>query len=141
MRYGMALKVTDSALDTIKELEISYSRLGIIVNDIHSFEKEIRAYDRANTDGAVVLNMVQMQAQETGVSHATAKRVLWVLCREWELQHLELVKQREQALDLYGAEGKGERDEDLRLYMKGLEYVLSGNEKWSAYTERYHEKE
>lgn len=79
--------------------------------------------------------MVAMQAQETGVSFASAKRVLWVLCREWEVLHLKMVKKRESDMD-----GGGE-DEALRVYMKGLELVLGGNEKWSEYTQRYHEKE
>lgn len=135
----MDLHVSEANLESIKDIEISYSRLGIIVNDIHSFEKEVRAYSREQMEGAKVLNMVQMQALETGVSYASAKRVLWVLCREWELQHLEMVQQREMQMDLEGLEGKGEKDEDLRIYLKGLEYVLSGNEKWSEYTERYHE--
>lgn len=139
MRYGMDLKVSEANLDSIKDIEISYSRLGIVVNDIHSFEKEVRAYNKKKMEGAKVLNMVQMQALDTGISYASAKRVLWVLCREWELQHLEMVKSREMDLDLTGLEGKGEKDEDLRKYMKGLEYILSGNEKWSEYTERYHE--
>lgn len=140
-RYGSALKVTDAALDSIKDIEISYSRLGIIVNDIHSFEKEARAYSKARMEGAKILNMVQMQALDTGTSYEAAKRVLWVLCREWELQHLELVRAREKQMDRDGLEGPGERDEDLRVYLKALEYVLSGNEKWSEYTQRYHGKE
>lgn len=135
----MDLHVSEANLESIKDIEISYSRLGIIVNDIHSFEKEVRAYGKEQAEGAKVLNMVKMQALETGVSYASAKRLLWVLCREWELQHLEMVQQREMQMDLEGLEGKGEKDEDLRVYLKGLEYVLSGNEKWSEYTERYHE--
>jgi len=35
----------------------------------------------------------------------------------------------------------GENDEALKVYMKGLELVLGGNETWSEYTRRYHEKD
>ena len=35
-------------------------------------------------------------------------------------------------------EGKGGTDPSLKLYLKGLEYVLAGNEYWSETTERYH---
>jgi len=131
----MDLRLTPSTLASIHDIEISYSRLGIVVNDIHSFEKELRAYAHNPTDTGKVLNMVAMQAQETGVSFASAKRVLWVLCREWEVLHLKMVKKRESDMD-----GGGE-DEALRVYMKGLELVLGGNEKWSEYTQSYHEKE
>ena len=135
----MDLHVSEANLESLKDIEESYSRLGICVNDIHSFEKEVRAYAKHKSEGAKVLNMVQMQALETGVSYACAKRILWVLCREWELQHIELIQQREMQLNLEGQEGKGEKNEDLRLYLKALEYTISGNEKWSEYTKRYYE--
>ena len=135
----MDLNVSEANLEAIKDIEISYSNLGIIINDIYSFEKEVRAYSKGGMECSKVLNMVQMQALETGVSYASAKRLLWVLCREWELQHQEMVQRKEVELDLHGLEGKGEANEDLRVYLKGLEHVLSGNERWSEYTERYHE--
>ena len=131
----MDLRLTPSTLASIHDIEISYSRLGIVVNDIHSFDKEVRAYAQNPTDTGKVLNMVAMQAQETGVSFASAKRVLWVLCREWEVLHLEMVKKRESDM------ARGEEDEALKVYMKGMELVLGGNERWSEYTRRYHEKE
>ena len=131
----MDLRLTPSTLASIHDIEISYSRLGIVVNDIHSFDKEVRAYAQNPTDTGKVLNMVAMQAQETGISFASAKRVLWVLCREWEVLHLEMVKKRESDM------ARGEEDEALKVYMKGMELVLGGNERWSEYTRRYHEKE
>jgi len=131
----MDLRLTSSTLASIHDIEISYSRLGIVVNDIHSFDKEVRAYAQNPTDTGKVLNMVAMQAQETGISFASAKRVLWVLCREWEVLHLEMVKKRESDM------ARGEEDEALKVYMKGMELVLGGNERWSEYTRRYHEKE
>ena len=132
MRYAMDLKVTVEALDTIHAISESYSKLGIIVNDIYSFAKELRAWNTNGKEGAQILNMVMLQANETGISWEAAKRVLWILCREWELEHIDMVTRRETA-----AEGC---DEDLKVYMKGLEYVLGGNEIWSAYTQRYHEQ-
>lgn len=135
----MDLHISEANLKSLKEVEESYSRLAICVNDIHSFEKEVRAYAKHKSEGAKVLNMVQMQALETGVGHASAKRILWVLCREWELQQIDLIEQTEMQLDLEGQEGRGEKNEDLRLYLEGLEYVISGNEKWSGYTKRYYE--
>ena len=143
IRYGMDLHLTPSTLASIQDIETSYARLGIVVNDIYSFEKELRAYAHNPTDTGKVLNMVAVQAQETGVDFATAKRVLWVLCREWEVLHLEMVREKGRGMNKEG-DGVGDEDgekEALRVYMKGLELVLGGNEKWSEYTRRYHEKE
>ncbi|KAL8867312.1 MAG: hypothetical protein Q9198_008565 [Flavoplaca austrocitrina] len=131
MAYAMDLRLLPSELTSIAAIQDSYSKLGIIVNDIESYEKEVRSFERSQAEGGMILNMVQMQADETGCSKAAAKRVLWVLCREWELEHLEMVAKREASLE--GC------SETLKSYMKGLEYILGGNEVWSRYTRRYHQ--
>ena len=77
--------------------------------------------------------MVMLQAQETGTSWEAAKRVLWILCREYELEHFELVAKREAA--------PGGCEADLKVYLDALEYVMGGNEHWSSYTQRYHERD
>ena len=135
----MDLRVSEANLEGLKELEVLYSSFGMIVNDIYSFHKEVRAYKEGGMEGGEILNAVEMQAQDTGVSYASAKRVLWVLCRELELVYLDKIQAIEAEMDRVGLEGKGEKDQDLRAYLKGLEYVMSGNEKWSEYTERYHQ--
>ncbi|KAI4251519.1 MAG: hypothetical protein L6R42_008355 [Xanthoria sp. 1 TBL-2021] len=131
MAYAMDIRLSASELASIGKIEDSYSKLGIIGNDIEDYEKEIRSFEHSQAEGGQILNMVQMQADETGCSVAAAKRVLWVLCREWELEHLELVAERE-------ANPEGCSD-TLRVYLKGLEYILGGNEVWSRYTQRYHQ--
>lgn len=115
------------SLETIHE---SYGKLGIIVNDIHSFEKELHLWNKDHKEGAKLLNIVNTMSIDAGVSYSTAKRILWVLCREWEIDHQEMV-----AKVLHG---KGGADANLKTYLKGLEYVLGGNEYWSETTERYH---
>ena len=133
MRYAMDLKVTEEAISTIGPISESYSRHAVIVNDIYSFPKELRAWNRHHEEGAQIPNLVMLQAQETGVTFEAAMRVLWILCRECELEHLDLVSKREAAVE--GCV------EDLKIYMKGLEYIMGGNEMWSSYTHRYHERD
>ena len=116
-----------------------YSSFGMIVNDIYSYEKEVRAYSQQGMEGAEILNAVELQALDTGVSKAAAKRILWVLCRELELEFLDLVQAKKAEMELAELDGKGEKNGDMRSYMRGLEGIMSGNEKWSAYTGRYHE--
>ena len=74
--------------------------------------------------------MTSMLAQDTGISYEAAKRVLWILCREWEIEHQRMVKERIND-KVVGC------SEDLKAYLKGMEWVLGGNEYWSSYTLRY----
>lgn len=117
-------------MKSLEEIHESYGKLGMIVNDILSFDKELYLWNRDHKEGAKMLNIVNYMSTDAGVSHSSAKRILWVLCREWEIDHQEMVAK---------AVGcKGGADPTLKKYLKGLEYVLSGNEYWSATTERYH---
>ena len=117
-----------------------YSSFGMIVNDIYSYEKEVRAYKEGGMEGGEILNAVQMQAIDTGISLVSSKRVLWVLCRELELLFFEKVEKMKMEMDLAGEENAAE-NRDMRGYLKALEHVMSGNEKWSEYTQRYHERD
>lgn len=135
MAYALDLHLSPAELESIAHIDYSYAKLAIIGNDIVSYDKERRAAERyeAADDKArnKMLNMVQMQADETGCSIAAAKRMLWVLCREWEVEHLEMVREREAR-----AEGCSEA---LKAYMKGIEYVLGGNELWGCFSKRYNQ--
>ncbi|KAL8792089.1 MAG: hypothetical protein Q9195_005344 [Heterodermia aff. obscurata] len=139
IRYGMDLRISDASMEKIKQMEVIYSSFGMIVNDIYSYHKELRAYKEGGMEGGELLNAVEMQAHETGTSYPAAKRVLWVVCRELELLYLDKAQALTREMDVEGLEGKGEKNGDMRSYLKALEYVMSGNEKWSEYTERYHE--
>jgi aristolochene synthase len=66
--------------------------------------------------------------EEIGLSVEPTKRVLWQMVREWETLHDALVE----TISLEGPVAA-----ELRLYMKGLEYQMSGNELWSMTTLRY----
>ena len=117
-------------LKSLERIHESYGKLGIIVNDIYSFDKELHLWNQDHKEGGQLLNIVNHMATDAGVSYATAKRILWVLCREWEIDHQEMVAKM--------VTGKGGADPTLKKYLKGLEYVLAGNEYWSETTERYH---
>ena len=130
VRYSSQLRIPNETLISLARIDESYGKLGIIVNDIHSFEKELALWNKDHKEGARLLNIVNTMSIEAGVSYSTAKRILWFLCREWEIDHQEMVAR--------ALEGKAGSDPALKLYLKGLEYVLSGNEHWSETTERYH---
>ncbi|KAI4203815.1 MAG: hypothetical protein LQ348_001381 [Seirophora lacunosa] len=129
MAYALDLRLSPSEVASITDIEESYSKLAVVINEIKSYDKEVRSFNPNQAGGGTILNMVQTQADDTGCSVAGAKRILWVLCREWELEHLDLVARREASSD--GC------SETLKAYMKGLEYIMAGNEVWSGYTPRY----
>ena len=65
-------------------------------------------------------------ADEINLDVAAAKRALWMIVREWERMHEDLVKER-----TYTPRGCTQAVKD---YMKVLEYRMSGNEPWSKIT-------
>lgn len=123
----MSLHLTPDELVAMKPLEQNCSKQISVVNDIYSWEKELKASQTAHAEGAVLCSAVKVLADETNLSIAASKRVLWAMTREWELVHDEMVAEQ-----LAG----GVRLE-VKEYMKGLEYQMSGNEEWSNTTLRY----
>lgn len=127
MRFSMRLHVRPEDLAVVRAVDMNCSKHLSVINDIWSYEKEVLASETAHEEGGVLCTGVAIFAAETEVSIVAAKRVLYLLCREWEAHHDELV-----------AEALAKRDNpDLRAYVKGLEYQMSGNEMWSRTTLRY----
>lgn len=131
MNWSMGLHLPEEDFKSIPAIFTCYSNLGMTVNDILSFDKEVRAWESGHKEGAFLLNMVDLFSTNLALPHAACKRILWALCREWELEWARLIKER------IGAPG-GCSDE-LKLYIKGLELLLCGNEVWSWTTGRYHQ--
>jgi aristolochene synthase len=126
----MKLNLSADDLATVKAIEQNCSKHISVVNDIYSWEKELRASQSLHEEGAALCSSVSVLSSETGLSYAACKRVLWIMCREWELVHEDLVAKRTASATPCGS--------DLRAFVKGLEYQMSGNEAWSESTPRYH---
>lgn len=75
----------------------------------------------------MLCSAVKVVMEETGVGVEAAKRMLWLMTREWEGVFDGMAKERLEA-------GCGQVVMD---YMKGLEHQMSGNELWSLTTLRY----
>lgn len=123
----MGLHLSGSELASVVPLERNCSKQISVVNDIYSWEKEVRAAQTGHQEGSALCSAVKVLADETNLSIEASKRVLWSMIREWELVHEELVVEME----------KNGCSEAVRDYMKGLEYQMSGNEQWSRTTLRY----
>ncbi|KAL9123058.1 MAG: hypothetical protein Q9187_000385 [Circinaria calcarea] len=128
MRYSMAIHITAAELAIARPIELNCSKHISVVNDIYSYEKEVLAARKGHKEGGALCSSVQIMAREVDVSIEAAKRILWAMCREWELCHQQLVAR---------LESKDKPSPGLRDYMKGLEYQMSGNELWSHTTKRY----
>jgi aristolochene synthase len=121
----MGLHLTPGQLDSVKGVEQNCAKHLSIMNDVYSWDKELRASKTGHAEGAAICSAVQVLHQETDLSYEAAKKVLLAMCRGWETNHAVLVNELP--------------DEwEVQTYAKGLEYQISGNERWSATTLRYH---
>lgn len=118
MRFSMKLEMSTSELDFCRPIERNCSKHISVINDIYSFEKEVAAAKTGHQEGAAVCSSVQIMSEESDLGVPGSKRVLFLLCREWEAVHQQLVTQRE----------SDECTPAMSAYMEGLEYQMSGNE-------------
>lgn len=126
----MKLHVKPEELAFVRDVEMNCSKHISVVNDIYSWEKELKASQFGHEEGSALCSSVSVLSSETMLDFEASKRVLWAMCREWELVHEKLVKEKQSA--------SLSCRKDLAAFLKGLEYQMSGNEAWSASTPRYH---
>ena len=130
MRYSMKLSISETELELCKPVERNCAKHISVINDIYSFEKEVTAAKSGHQEGGALCSSVQIMSDESDLSIPASKRVLFQLCREWEAVHQQMVTERE---------GSGKCTSAMSVYMKGLEYQMSGNEQWSLTTKRYND--
>ena len=130
VRYSCRIHLSEETLKSLDGMVELFDKMGMVVNDIYSFNKELYLWNKDHKEGAKMLNIVIYMSNDAEVSYATAKRILWVLCREWEIDYQDMMTKAMQ--EKYGS------NDDVKKYIKALEYVVGGNEFWSAKTERYH---
>ena len=126
MRFAMKLNLTDEELRKAVPAERNCSKHISVLNDIYSWEKELTASKVGHVEGSAICSSVKIMADECNLDYTASKRVLWVMCREYEAVHSRLVAESSPC------------SEDLAAYLKGLEFQMSGNERWSESTPRYH---
>lgn len=123
----MGLKIPEGDLALTTQLDRNYSKHLSVINDIWSYDKEVRASTEAHREGGALCNSVAILASEAEISGFSAKRTLYCLCREWEHTHEQLVEKMLAQKDTPA----------LRLNARGMQYQMSGNELWSTMTGRY----
>ncbi|KAI4204535.1 MAG: hypothetical protein LQ350_001085 [Teloschistes chrysophthalmus] len=131
LRFAQRIRLTPAEVSLMSPFFTLYSVHGVTVNDILSYDKEVRLYEETKCEGAFILNMTQAFSNDTGLPQRASKRVLWILIREWEKIWAEKAKEL-RARGISNA---------LSEYLTGMEYVLGGNEWWSWRTKRYQNKQ
>jgi aristolochene synthase len=131
MRFAYDLRVSPQELAFMSDIEANCGKHISLVNDILSYEKEKSVSEKEDSEGAVLCNAVQILADQVGISSEAAKRVLWIMVRECEHAHKSLLARMDSS-----SPGL-ELSKDLKRYIEGLEYQMSGNEFWSKTTHRY----
>lgn len=129
MRFAMELRLSPAELAEVRPVERNCAKHISVVNDIYSWEKELRQSQASHEEGSVLCSAVKVLADSTALDIAAAKTCLWAMVREWEIKHEMLCS--EPLMNVGGA------SEAKMLYLKGLEYQMSGNEYWSRTTPRY----
>ena len=104
-----------------------------IINDILSWEKEVKAAATAHSEGGALCSAVQVLALESGLTIEASKRVLWTIAREIENAYVH------DAAEFLSGSGNEKIGEGVRAYVRGLVHQMGGNERWSLETKRYHE--
>ncbi|KAJ5735340.1 Terpenoid synthase [Penicillium malachiteum] len=128
MRFSMGLHISTVDIALLQEIDANCSKHLSVINDIYSYEKELHASKTAHAEGGALCTSVRVLADEAAVPIQAAKRVLFFMCREWELRHQSLVEE---------LSASGHQAPSLAAYLQGLEFQMSGNEEWSKTTLRY----
>ncbi|MCJ1461971.1 hypothetical protein MMC07_000571 [Pseudocyphellaria aurata] len=129
MCFVMGIHLSVSELDALSPLETNCAKHLSVINDIYSWQKEVRAAKAGGNEGAAICSAVRVLGEEIKLDIEATKRVLWTMAREWELVHTRL------HTDLVSSpHGCRQAVED---YIKGVEYQISGNEEWDKTTLRY----
>ncbi|PYI24533.1 terpene synthase metal binding domain protein [Aspergillus violaceofuscus CBS 115571] len=131
MRFTMDIELTPEEQAAMLPLERNCSKQISVVNDIWSWEKEVRASQCGHKEGSALCSAVKVLAEATNLDIAATKRLLQLMVEEWSRVHDQITAEQVEA---------GCRPV-VKLYMKGLEYQMSGNELWSRTTLRYVDQE
>ncbi|KAH8808728.1 isoprenoid synthase domain-containing protein [Xylogone sp. PMI_703] len=130
-RFGAGIHLTPEERETVLPLEVKiFQHLGV-VNDIYSWNKEWKAYQASPSDTTLPSSSIRIFSQETGLSHASSKRMMYMLCRELEIAF------RDDVVEIRQKNGDQPLRPEMEKYLKVLEYFARGNELWSQSTPRY----
>ncbi|GIK07714.1 hypothetical protein Aspvir_003381 [Aspergillus viridinutans] len=124
-RFAMGLRLTNDDIEAVKEITMNMARQIPLLNDICSWEKELKKARESKADGAQLCSAVKIIADTLKIDAAAAQRLLWHMCRELEARHVQLAGE---ILAVYP---------HLSSYCRAIGYPMSGQEVWALQSERF----
>ena len=94
MRFVMKLDLAPLELEELQDIDKNCARHISVVNDICSWDKELRKSLDSSSEVSVLCSSVKVIMDECSVDVPASKRPLWTLCRGWELEPLALAEKR-----------------------------------------------
>ncbi|KAI9371236.1 isoprenoid synthase domain-containing protein [Aspergillus egyptiacus] len=128
---GVRIRMAPCQRGLFAKLEEAVVRHVILVNDVISFDKEVKEAEAGNQEGSAICSAVPILARNLGIGFDGAKRVLWMACRELEGTFDGLADEVRRGVK------NGEEKEAAEKYILALRDFASGNEAWSRTTSRY----
>ncbi|KAL8728360.1 MAG: hypothetical protein Q9181_005370 [Wetmoreana brouardii] len=110
LRFSQSLHLTAHDISSISAIHTSYALLGVTVNDILSFDKELRAHSHSQSEGSYLLNMTLALANDTELG-------------EWEVSWKEQVRDRREKEDSVTV---GDRRGRIEEALGGAQLLLIG---------------
>ena len=120
--FGCAITIPEEEADETRELLTPALITASLTNDLYSFEKE-----REDTN---VQNAVLVVMKEHGCSEKEAREICKERIRVESANYVGVVKDTMARTDL---------SDDVKRYIKVMQYTLSGNVAWSTQCPRYNE--
>lgn len=124
-RFSMGLRLTNEDIEALNEINMNMARQLPLLNDICSWEKELKKARESKADGARLCSAVKIIIDTLKVDAEAAQRLLWHMCRELEARHVKLV---DEILAVYP---------HLSSYCRAIGYHMSGQEVWNLQSERF----
>jgi aristolochene synthase len=112
-------------IEAVKDLDMNRSRFITIINDIFSWEMELKQSQSSSEEGSYLCSSIQIIMDSLGVDDDAAKAILWSIARHLEHRHLNL------------SSHLTEKYPRLEIYCKETGYHMSGIEAWHKETQRY----
>ena len=125
--FGMGISIPEEELDLCHELaNTAYLNLGL-TNDLYSWQKEYETAQALGQD--FVVNVIAVLMEEHNISEEQAKALCKEKIKTTIVDFQKIVRDTNERTDI---------SVDLKRYLEGLLYSLSGNLVWSLECPRYH---
>ena len=91
----MNVTLNPCELQSLEAIDRNCAKHISVTNDIYSWDKELRKAQASKEEGSILCSAVGTLASECNVGTDASKRILSMMCREWEIIHLQLAEEKQ----------------------------------------------